>query len=570
MNNIITDYSETISIMFQRVGFEPRDYQIDIINRVINQFIDYGVNDVVINAPTGAGKSVIGMVTSMCMDYIAGKLEMDDKIEGESVRGAYILIHVNTLVEQYKETIKHHGNALVLMGARNYDCEVHDLSGEYCTFAEDRANGLINPHCFQCQFLKAKIRRNTANLIVSNYSYYMAAMRRNMLMAIYDECHLIDNAYVSYNESTIDYDYLNMHFTNKSDSKREAKIAALKQLLRESDDTNYIPMIENVIKLFNTDIEAIEKEITRLQEDEAYTANTSKQIAKLKRRLMYKGMERKKLKKYLIEGWEHVVDKTVECARKATVEALILTPIFIKNEIETINNNTKYRLYMSATNPKIYYEIKLNLKKFAYIQMDPIFPPTSKQLCLMNIGKINKTSMEDEQMPNAIIWSCEQIINKHKHEKGVIHIPSFQIGNIIYDALKNDYNIHYQQRGEKLVDTLEAYLADKKPCVLMTPSGYEGIDLKDDKGKWQIIVKAPYAMLGDKRIRYIANTYNDIYQIDTIVKIIQGAGRCTRSANDHSVTYCLDSNIGTCFRDKRNIWGNEFQLLNSAWLDRTW
>ena len=73
--------------------------------------------------------------------------------------------------------------------------------------------------------------------------------------------------------------------------------------------------------------------------------------------------------------------------------------------------------------------------------------------------------------------------------------------------------------------------------------------------------KAPYPSLGDKRIKYIFDNYNDIYKTYTIYKIIQGFGRSTRHENDYSITFCLDTNLKRLFYDKMNYWKNEFNII---------
>ena len=47
----------------------------------------------------------------------------------------------------------------------------------------------------------------------------------------------------------------------------------------------------------------------------------------------------------------------------------------------------------------------------------------------------------------------------------------------------------------------EEHLVSKDPTILVSPSLMEGIDLVDDLSRFQIIVKVPYASLGDKHVK---------------------------------------------------------------------
>ena len=89
---------------------------------------------------------------------------------------------------------------------------------------------------------------------------------------------------------------------------------------------------------------------------------------------------------------------------------------------------------------------------------------------------------------------------------------------------------------------------------------YEGIDLSGDLSRFQVMVKAPFPSLGDKRIKFIADTHSEMYSIMTIMKIVQGAGRSVRSEDDYAVTYILDKNAERLFGSKENLWKDEFNL----------
>jgi Rad3-related DNA helicase len=76
--------------------------------------------------------------------------------------------------------------------------------------------------------------------------------------------------------------------------------------------------------------------------------------------------------------------------------------------------------------------------------------------------------------------------------------------------------------------------------------------------RFQVLVKAPFPSLGDKRMKFILDKHNSIYSLIALMKLVQGAGRSVRSIDDHAVTYVLDKNAERLWTSKANIWKDEF------------
>ena len=93
------------------------------------------------------------------------------------------------------------------------------------------------------------------------------------------------------------------------------------------------------------------------------------------------------------------------------------------------------------------------------------------------------------------------------------------------------------------------------PFVIIGPSLYEGIDLKDDFGRFNILIKVPYAGLDDY-IREKMKRYPFWYKRNTLQKITQAIGRTNRSVNDYSKVYLLDN----CF--EMLIWELPDYIIN--------
>jgi replicative superfamily II helicase len=66
-------YATLIDTVFKDIGRESRGNQSEIINQVLVEFFDNKKQNVVLNAPTGIGKSIIGAVIAGCVEYLSEK-----------------------------------------------------------------------------------------------------------------------------------------------------------------------------------------------------------------------------------------------------------------------------------------------------------------------------------------------------------------------------------------------------------------------------------------------------------------------------------------------------------------
>jgi Rad3-related DNA helicase len=167
-----------------------------------------------------------------------------------------------------------------------------------------------------------------------------------------------------------------------------------------------------------------------------------------------------------------------------------------------------------------------------------------------------------------------KVVQKHTAEgqRGIILTPSFKLQNEVVDELrplvvKGLFKLFDQRQGEKLADTLTAFKAYKGgPAVLISPAMFEGIDLAGDFSRFQIMLKAPFPSLGDKRMKVILDRHPDIYNVLTVMKMVQGFGRSVRSEEDHATSYCLDLNGQRLFNGAHNIWKDEFSIRFTKFL----
>ena len=87
----------------------------------------------------------------------------------------------------------------------------------------------------------------------------------------------------------------------------------------------------------------------------------------------------------------------------------------------------------------------------------------------------------------------------------------------------------------------------------------EGVDLKDDISRFQIICKVPYPYLGDKLVKKRMYKWRWWYPLQTAKSIVQSVGRSVRSAEDHAVTYILDDDWNRFFSKNSHMFPEDFK-----------
>ena len=144
-----------------------------------------------------------------------------------------------------------------------------------------------------------------------------------------------------------------------------------------------------------------------------------------------------------------------------------------------------------------------------------------------------------------LVDRIEGILEHHPNEKGIIHTQTNNITEFIKNFIGREYSnrLLFREPGVKNEDILRAHIESNEPTVLVSPSMGYGIDLKDDLGRFQVIVKLPYLPLKDKRVVAISEIDKKWYTLQMLSSLIQACGRTTRGENDYSTTYIMDSNF---------------------------
>ena len=214
---------------------------------------------------------------------------------------------------------------------------------------------------------------------------------------------------------------------------------------------------------------------------------------------------------------------------------------------------TEYQIFMSATIDKNSFCENMGFEKDDIAFVDTPKSPFSinnRNVDLLNIKRLSYRSTEEDELE--VIKTIDKILDKHSSDRGLIltsSIPRCQ-KIIRYLSPKNTKRIricHSKNKDGKTQDEVISEHASDPTGVLLSSSLWEGVDLKDNLSRFQIIAKVPYPNYKEKRTKAKMDKFPLWYTSQTLTKLLQGFGRSIRSEDDWAKTYVLDTAANNVF-----------------------
>lgn len=133
---------------------------------------------------------------------------------------------------------------------------------------------------------------------------------------------------------------------------------------------------------------------------------------------------------------------------------------------------------------------------------------------------------------------------KLQNVKGLIHTTSYKMSRDIMQVLENTpvgrrLLVHHEYN---FMPKLKAFFhSQDQDDVFMSPSCHQGVDFKDDRARFQIIIRVPYPNRADTFCAYQYDHHLDWIHYQTLVTLGQQLGRINRHETDAGITFLLDS-----------------------------
>lgn len=522
---------------------EPREAQVDAINFALDTFVNKQKKFCILGLAVGVGKSAVGLTVARYLNFHLPR--MNDRFD----RGTYVLTTQKVLQDQYVNDFKDDGLES-LRSSENYLCKQSKNNVTTCAEVQRlvrnnlKYSATYNSCKFDCVYKEKKKDFLNGFEGVTNYSYFFAettysGQLKPRRVIVLDECHRLEEELSKH----IELEFMERFATQILGVTPSKPIKTQKQALDWLRD-HYKPGVEKLLKQTLADIDA-NKNL-----DEIKLLQLVSQQEKLDKHLC---KVNRFLGTYSEENWILNVDLDSKKFKKfqfKTIDVSEYSHDYMFNHGERI-------LLMSATvmNKTAFCEsVGINENDAEFLAIDSPFPVENRPVFFVPCGKMSLSTI-DQTLPN-VANAVKQLLDQHKDEKGIIHCCSFKIADFLKKKLKNKRLLFHDSFNRE--EVLKNHLNSKSPTVLVSPSMSEGVDLHDDLSRFQILCKVPFPYLGCQAVRKRMKKRKHWYAYQTTKTIVQSVGRSVRNAEDHAVTYILDTDFEKFFKTNKNLFPVSF------------
>jgi Rad3-related DNA helicase len=534
-------------------NLQARDAQKDILDE-IQQNLKLGYRKILISAPTGIGKSAIAMTLAKSYEK-SFVITSSKSLQDQYIDDFEVLVPVKgknnfpcfKSMEQKGIDLQEYGIAMTAgLTCEQGECEEGTKNGkrQYCKFKPKIQD--FEEKTFEeiiCPYYEQKYSALLADHSVWNYSSYFQTIKYNhdiysqylnRNISIFDEAHSIESQIIQF----VGIDIVKKHID-------ECKIRI------ESYDLSDIEMI---IELTRGIAEHYGRQLKEIRESREYQENPDYN----KTRKLYNNFERfAQARSELASDPENFIINKPEFS-KGKFKSLSIKPLDISKYVKAFCI-TPFQIFMSATIDKESFCQNMGFSDDEIAMVDTPnspFPLEHRKVKFLNTARLSYQSQK--VVENRIWLKIDEILSQHKGQRGLILTSSrkrcLDIAKNL--SLKNKERVricHARNVDGKSQDDIIKEHANSKDGVLLSSSLWQGIDLKDDLSRFQIIAKAPYPNYTERWVESKMERYPLWYSAQTITKILQGFGRSIRSKDDWADTYVLDSAVEPLLNNSKNL-----------------
>lgn len=477
-----------------------------------------GTKLVVLDAPTGAGKSLIGEgARRMIAEQLAG------------MKSLYVCHNID-LQQQF---IRDFPYARLLKGRANYstqhgpwpqitcaDCD--DPTGQDCSWCEGPA---------YCGYRIAKRQALASPLAVVNTAYMLAeannvdegVSRRSFIVA--DECDTLEALLLGYVEFRV--------------SGRMAATLGMREPIKGARKPTLIKWLQDFATVAGM-----------------YQSNDKKRVEAVKRAGQQATMVAGALAGDAEDENEGKWIRAYDDMAALILQPVLVAPFGVPNLWQ---HGTRW-LAMSGTVVSS-DELVTTLGwqgDYETITVPMSFPVENRPVIIAGVANVIHKEMDDAYP--RLAYAIEKILALHPDDRVLVHTVSYKLA----DELKKRVNTRrpkytYANARDKEF-AVQQYRA-RQGAVMFAPSLDRGVDFKDDDCRVQVIAKVPFPNLGDRRTsaRMHLPGGNMWYRVQTVRTVMQMTGRAVRSKDDYATTYILDKQFGS------NLYDGPGKMLFPKW-----
>lgn len=515
----------------------PRKYQDEVLNVIYWALENDDFDNIVIQAPTGIGKSAIAMTVQ------------------SRFQSAYLLAPSLGLAQQYKDD---YGHVLKeVRGRSNFPCWVRsgNADGAPCHGVKKSC-----PHTKRedpCPYYEQKYAATDARLTLSNPAYMFRVIQGDpnfdqRKFAIIDEAHNMESFFM---------DLMEVKITTRDWQMIHGARTGLPMAYAPED---WKTPMENLFNGAKRYLELAEKD-----EDEKGVENGRKLLSRCSTFLE------------LLKQPKRVI---VETKSDRNGKFVVAKPIRVNSfALEHLERISEKRIFLSATilNCETFLDnLGLGHQKTLYVNVNKSpFNPDNFNIVYAPCGPMSWSKRDNSVKKQ--IKAIAAIMDRNTDKRGVVLPHSHYIREKIVDGLRDlGYGDRILTHGSDAtgrniaIDTF--FKSPRQDLVLISTYVGEGFDFKGRLAEWLVICKIPFLPVKDPQIELrmkedehswrrdnegtpacpyeepnkysngMCSSFNcakpcqSWYNLQTALKLVQGAGRIIRSQDDKGDLYILD------------------------------
>ncbi|MBE6505518.1 MAG: hypothetical protein E7Z73_07255 [Methanobrevibacter millerae] len=518
----------------------PRNTQIQLINK-INFAIKNGYKNIILEAGTGIGKSAIA--TTLANMY----------------EDSYILTMTKQLQEQYLDDFK---DMLVeIKGKGNYECN-YKGNCDFCIKAEYNL-----AKCGDCNYLIAFRKAKKSKNVITNYDFmYRVGVDNQMLdprqLLILDEAHNLERKMLMLSSHELSREYISTKFgidIFEAVMKKEVSYSHIKK-----ESQYWIDVCEKLMKVCSEHIEKIEGTGSDVQVTlDEFENNPSKysNVDYVEKQILESDLKEFNAIRLGLESGDLIIDvpdfKLIK-DNKMDIFAEF-KPYSVSDATQNLLEFGNTRIFLTGTlgsMEKFCQWNNINPENTYYIYEKSPFDVSNRPIYMDFVSNMSGHSKGVPHWKNKkAILKIKELIERYPNQKGVIHTSSNEQAFWIMDNLK-EYNLLFVG-GESRNQVLKEFNESKDAAIIIGASIKDGVDLKGDLCRFQIIFKVPYPQLNEQ-VKYRKSLDPSWYFYQAVMAIMQAYGRGIRDKDDYCDMYIIDSNFKNLFEYNRNFFNEYF------------
>lgn len=211
-------------------------------------------------------------------------------------------------------------------------------------------------------------------------------------------------------------------------------------------------------------------------------------------------------------------------------------------------------VYLSATiMPSMFDLLDVDQANITFHTMRSTFPVENRPIYFAPGARADFRSMKHEWQQERFIDAIDVLCEAREDRRGLIHSVSFARAEHIYHNSSQHGRMILHHKGESAAHAVMRYLNGPDNAVLVSPSIMTGFDFKYGKAEFQILPKLPFPNTQSNIMRARIRNTPRYWDHLTMQLFVQACGRIVRAWDDRGETFVTDTNVEWWYRANRDL-----------------